>query len=50
MEKDMSGIQPHTLTDDELERHIYMMLGKPVPSQWVAELLKRFVEQLDAAN
>jgi hypothetical protein len=46
----MPGIQPHTLTDDELERHIYMMLGKPVPSAWVAELLKRFVEQLDNAH
>lgn len=44
----MSGIQPYTLTDEELARHIYMLIGKPVPSEWVAELLARFHEKLDA--
>lgn len=44
----MSGIQPHTLTDEELARHIYMLIGKPVPSIWVTELLVRFHEKLDA--
>lgn len=46
----MSGIQPHTLTDEELARHIYMQLGKPVPSIWVAELLARFHDKLDAES
>lgn len=46
----MSGIQPHTLTDEELARHIYMQLGKPVPSIWVAELLARFHAKLDDAR
>ena len=44
----MSGIQPHTLTDEELARHIYMLIGKPVPSEWVTELLVCFHEKLDA--
>lgn len=43
----MSGIQPHTLTDDELTRLIYMQLGQPVPSMWVAELLTRFYQLQD---
>jgi hypothetical protein len=47
MEKNMSGIQPHTLTDDELTRLIYMQLGQPVPSMWVAELLTRFYQLQD---
>ena len=49
MEKNMSGIQPQSLSDDELEKYIYLMLGKPVPSEWVAELLKRYVRLLDEA-
>jgi hypothetical protein len=48
MENNMPGIQPHTLTDEELARHVYMMLGKPVPSEWVAELLVRLHEKIDA--
>ena len=50
MEKNMSGIQPHTLTDDELTRLIYMQLGQPVPSVWVAELLTRFYQLQDALD
>lgn len=46
----MSGIQPRTLSDDELEKYIYLMLGKPVPSEWVAELLARWVKELDKAT
>ncbi len=46
----MSGIQPRTLTNDELERMVYMMLGKPVPSEWVAELLSRYTKLLDDAK
>ena len=44
----MPGIQPQSLTDEELARHIYMQLGTPVPSTWVAELLVRFNDRLDA--
>jgi hypothetical protein len=44
----MPGIQPQSLTDEELARHIYMQLGAPLPSDWVAELLVRFNEKLDA--
>lgn len=44
----MSGIQPQALTDDELTRHIYMQLGQPIPSEWVAELLVRFYQLQDA--
>jgi len=49
MENNMPGIQPHTLTDEELARHVYMLIGpgKMVPSEWVAELLGRFHDKLD---
>jgi hypothetical protein len=49
MEKNMSGIQPQSLSDAELEKYIYIMLDKPVPSAWVAELLKRYTRLLDEA-
>jgi len=46
MEKNMSGIQPRTLTNDELIRHsetmIYRDKGLPLPYQ--QELLKRFTQ------
>ena len=45
----MSGIQPQSLSDDELEKYMYLMLDKPVPQAWVAELLKRYVRLLDEA-
>lgn len=45
----MPGIQPHTLSDEELARHVYMLIGpgKMIPSEWVAELLGRFHDKLD---
>ena len=49
MEKNMSGIQPQSLSDDELEKYVYLMLDKPVPQAWVAELLKRYARLLDEA-
>jgi hypothetical protein len=50
MENDMPGIQPHTLTDEELARHVYMLIGpgKLIPSEWVAELLVRLHQKIDA--
>jgi hypothetical protein len=46
----MPGIQPHTLTDEELARHVYMLIGpgKLIPSEWVAELLVRLHQKIDA--
>lgn len=49
MEKNMSGIQPQSLSDEELEKYLYLMLDKPVPQAWVAELLKRYVRLMDEA-
>jgi hypothetical protein len=43
MEKNMSGIQPQSLTDSELERFAYINQDK-LPPNWTAEILKRFVE------
>ena len=49
MEKDMSGIQPYSLSDEELAKYVYLQLDKPdVPVKWVAELLARFHAKLDA--
>lgn len=47
----MSGIQPQTLSNDELEKYTYLMLSKkePVPAAWVAVLLERFAKLLDEA-
>jgi hypothetical protein len=39
----MSGIQPQSLTDSELERFAYMNQNK-LPPNWTAEIMKRFVE------
>lgn len=47
MGKSMPGIQPHTLSDEELLRHIYMMGYDKVPENWVRELAERFMHMLD---
>lgn len=39
----MSGIQPQSLTNSELERFAYMNQNK-LPPNWTAEIMKRFVE------
>jgi hypothetical protein len=45
----MSGIQPQTLSNDELEKYVYLMLSKkePIPAAWVAVLLERFTKLMD---
>lgn len=37
----MQGIQPQTLTNDELERTVYITGPDKLPTNWVAELLRR---------
>lgn len=44
----MQGIQPHNLSDNELLRYMYIMGFDKVPPDWIAELVKRFAELLDA--
>tara|TARA_R110000822_G_scaffold92140_18_gene212163 strand:+ start:1004 stop:1183 length:180 start_codon:yes stop_codon:yes gene_type:complete len=43
MEKNMSDIQPNTLTASELERMVYMNQGT-LPAHWTEEIMRRFVE------
>jgi hypothetical protein len=46
MEKNMSGIQPRTLTNDELIRHSETMMCRDqgLPLNYQQELLKRFTQ------
>jgi hypothetical protein len=37
----MQRIQPQTLTNDELERLIYITKPNELTAEWVAELLRR---------
>lgn len=37
----MSGIQPHTLSDEELERYAYLQAGA-LPAEWAEQLSKAF--------
>lgn len=47
----MSGIQPTSLTDEELVRCAYTMtLTGTLPTSWVMELIKRLEAQLDNAK
>ena len=41
MEKNMQGIQPQSLTNDELERVAYITGPDKLPANWVAEILRR---------
>jgi len=41
----MSGIQPHTLSDDELERMAYMQAGA-LPTEWAEALRKAFSREM----
>jgi len=45
----MQGIQPGSLSDDELERYCYLQLykGAALPHDWAMALLKRFAELQD---
>jgi hypothetical protein len=41
MEKNMYGLQPQSLTNNELERLTYIMGQDKIPTEWVAEMLRR---------
>jgi len=42
----MPGIQPHTLSDDELERMAYMNAGA-LPAEWAEALRKTFAREFE---
>jgi hypothetical protein len=37
----MYGLQPQSLTNDELERLTYIIGQEKIPAEWVTELLRR---------
>ena len=43
----MSRVQPQTLSDEELLRHIYIYGFNDVPPDWVQLLCTRFANLLD---
>jgi hypothetical protein len=43
----MSRIQPQTLTDEELLRHVYVHGFDNVPPDWIRQLCARFANVLD---
>jgi hypothetical protein len=42
----MQGIQPSSLSDEELVRYATLMRPEEVPPAWITEILKRFEELL----
>jgi len=42
----MPGIQPHNLSDDELERLTYMNAGA-LPAEWAEALRKTFAREFE---
>jgi hypothetical protein len=46
----MQNIQPRTLSDEELVRYYALWLDgdEPIPINWQAELLRRFLLKLNA--
>lgn len=45
----MSGIQPQSLSDDELERYAYLQAGA-LPAEWAEQLRKSFTQAFDDAK
>lgn len=43
----MQGIQPNSLSNEELLRHVYMMGNENLPKEWVEVLCERFAKALD---
>ena len=43
----MQGIQPNSLCNEELLRHIYIMGNENLPKEWVEVLCERFAKSLD---
>jgi hypothetical protein len=50
MEKNMSRVQPQTLTNEELLRHIYIHGYENLPAEWVRQLCARFADLLDQVH
>jgi len=46
MEKSMSGIQPSSLTDEELVRYAWLHSGT-LSLDWIKELIQRLEQKLD---
>jgi flagellar biosynthesis/type III secretory pathway protein FliH len=46
----MQGIQPNSLSDEELLRHIYIMGNENLPKEWVETLCERFAKAIDDAE
>ena len=43
----MQSIQPNSLSNEELLRHIYIMGNENLPKEWVEVLCERFAKSLD---
>lgn len=43
----MQTIQPQSLTNEELLRHVYMLGNENLPKEWVEALCQRFAQLLD---
>ena len=43
----MQGIQPNSLSNEELLRHIYIMGNENLPKEWVEVLCERLAKALD---
>ena len=46
----MQGIQPNSLSNEELLRHIYIMGNENLPKEWVEELCTRLAAAIDKAE
>lgn len=46
----MQSLRPQTLTNDELERLIYVTKPEELSAEWVAELLRRTDKDWNAAQ
>ena len=44
----MQGIQPSSLSNNELLRYVYIMGFENVPAEWIKVLVERFAILLDA--
>jgi hypothetical protein len=43
----MQTIQPQSLTNEELLRHVYMLGNENLPKEWVEALCQRFAALID---
>ena len=44
------AVNPALFSDEELARYASLYGAEEIPTTWVAELIKRFIAQLDAAK